>query len=753
MAEEQKSPLSFSFFERSVKIKSFFAYFSVVMLIVVFSNSVRAQFPCNPGDSVEANCCGADSGADGHSWDLGFCDTLHVFTWPKTDTCFIAGADTICINEPGENFPCFLYVPLLVTHDSNTFFAWPPGPPNPIWVQDSIIGLVVPLAWTRTNPTAYCSLTTYWNENVMSPYDSRFPRSIWRHFQPSELDSNRMAWLAGQGLEWSTAILNMASDSSWHYFNAGQDSAFVPPHMWLAVLSLEPTSRGWWEGERTLLATLTFRIEDTMHVCIDSTWWPPSSHLKLTRFDVKSYVSRHILPLCISVPPPRVEVTSPNGGEMWCPGNTKYITWISEHFTDDVKIEYSTNGGDVWIEITPSTENNGVYSWVVPNTTSTICLVKISDASDGDPYDKSNGYFTIPEQSLAVIFPHGGETLIVDSTYEITWAWVCVESVKIEYSINAGSSWFSLVDTTESDGSYSWQVPDTPSDSCRVRICDIDGVPCDTSDSNLFLVRPDFAIHASPDTQFVHAGQETHYDVILYSLYGFSSPCTLSVSNLPPGAIGEFDESIIEYPYTDTSTLTITTADTTPGDEYNITITGTEMTEGKNGIEHSTQVVLVVTRIVVISPNGGENWCVGKSQEITWSSEGFSGPFVKINYSTNGGTSWFLIDDSTQNDGIYIWIIPDAHSDSCLVTVSDAEDGYPYDRSDDLFTIFLAGDANADGKVDVGDLIHIINYLFIDGPVPLPLEAAEVNLDGVVDVGDLVYLINYLFLNGSPPLC
>jgi hypothetical protein len=720
------------------------------MLVFAFFSSSWAQFPCNPGDSVET-CCGADSGHLGYSWDLGYCDTLHVLPWPKTDTCFIgcgvSGCDTICINNPGERFPCFLYVPLLVTHDSNTFWWEEWG----MWAQDSIIGFVVPLAWTHTNPTAYCSLSAYWNQNVMGWWNPRFPRSIWRHFQHSELDSNRMARLADQDLGWD-AILNMASDSSWYYFNAGQDSAFVPPHLWLALLRLQETSRRWWEGERTLLATLTFRIEDTMHVCLDSTWWPPSSQLKFTRLDVKSYVPRHSLPFCVSVPPPRIEVTSPNGSEIWCTGSTRDITWISEKFTGDVKIEYSTNGGNDWIEIAPSTENDSVYSWTVPDTTSTSCLMKISDPSDGDPYDKSDDYFTIADQSIGVIFPDGGETLIVDSTYEMTWSWTCIDSFKIEYSTDGGSS-FMIVDTTESGGNYSWEVPDTPSDSCLVRICDLDEAPCNTSDSSFTIVLPDFAIHAYPDTQSVQAGQEAHYYVTLYSLYGFSSPCTLSVSDLPPGATGAFDQPIIAYPYTDTSTLTIATSDTVPGDEFTITITGTEMSEGKNAMEHSTQVVLLVTRILVTSPDGEEHWCIGKSRQINWSSEGFFGPFVKIDYSTNGGASWLPIEDRTINDGTYFWVIPDTPSDSCLVRVSDVEDGDPYGQSHGFFTIFLAGDANANGSVDMSDAVYLVNYLFIHGPAPPTSEAGDANADGEIDLADVVYLVNYLFLNWSPPRC
>ncbi len=61
------------------------------------------------------------------------------------------------------------------------------------------------------------------------------------------------------------------------------------------------------------------------------------------------------------------------------------------------------------------------------------------------------------------------------------------------------------------------------------------------------------------------------------------------------------------------------------------------------------------------------------------------------------------------------------------------------------------GDANQDGIIDIGDVIYLINYLFIDGSAPEPLWVGDCNCDGVVDIGDVVFLINYLFISGSPP--
>ena len=61
------------------------------------------------------------------------------------------------------------------------------------------------------------------------------------------------------------------------------------------------------------------------------------------------------------------------------------------------------------------------------------------------------------------------------------------------------------------------------------------------------------------------------------------------------------------------------------------------------------------------------------------------------------------------------------------------------------------GDANGDGVVNIADAVYLINYLFIGGEPPIPMEAGDVTCDGVVNIADVVYLVSYLFMGGPPP--
>ena len=64
---------------------------------------------------------------------------------------------------------------------------------------------------------------------------------------------------------------------------------------------------------------------------------------------------------------------------------------------------------------------------------------------------------------------------------------------------------------------------------------------------------------------------------------------------------------------------------------------------------------------------------------------------------------------------------------------------------------FLAGDPNADGLVNIGDAVFVVNYVFKGGPNPNPPEAGDANCDHAINVGDAVYIINYVFKGGPAP--
>ncbi len=63
---------------------------------------------------------------------------------------------------------------------------------------------------------------------------------------------------------------------------------------------------------------------------------------------------------------------------------------------------------------------------------------------------------------------------------------------------------------------------------------------------------------------------------------------------------------------------------------------------------------------------------------------------------------------------------------------------------------FLRGEANNDGRLDLADPIFTLNYLFLAGPEPPCLDAADSDDNGQIDITDPIRTLEYLFLTGFP---
>lgn len=185
-------------------------------------------------------------------------------------------------------------------------------------------------------------------------------------------------------------------------------------------------------------------------------------------------------------------VLTPNGGENLESGSEYNITWNCSSL-NNVIIEYSVNNGVTWVYIDKVPAGNGSYTWTIPGTTSDNCLVRVTGAdSDETPSDISDEVFTIfdPSQaSIEVFTPNGGESLCVGEEYYITWASTGINNVFIEYSTNNGDQWNPIDTVPALGGRFTWTVPNTPSDTCLIRISAVpSGEPLDMSDSVFSII-------------------------------------------------------------------------------------------------------------------------------------------------------------------------------------------------------------------------------------------------------------------------
>jgi photosystem II stability/assembly factor-like uncharacterized protein len=90
-----------------------------------------------------------------------------------------------------------------------------------------------------------------------------------------------------------------------------------------------------------------------------------------------------------------ITIIAPNGGEIWEPSTTEFVKWNSLNVTN-LKIEFSTNNGSDWNIIYSNISSSlDSINWVIPNTPSQSCLLRISDLNNSQIADTSDSAFII----------------------------------------------------------------------------------------------------------------------------------------------------------------------------------------------------------------------------------------------------------------------------------------------------------------------------------------------------------------------
>ncbi len=257
-----------------------------------------------------------------------------------------------------------------------------------------------------------------------------------------------------------------------------------------------------------------------------------------------------------SAPQPFIKVLSPNGGESLKAGDIYKIKWSSDNI-EKIKIEYSTNGGTNWTLVKDNvTAADYNFDWIVPETPSKNCLMKISNQTYSSLFDESDSQFEIYKPQppkITLVSPNGGEKWKVGDSHKIQWNSSDIDKVKIEYSTNSGANWILIKDNVNADDSaIDWTVPETPSVFCLVKVSHQTNPDIFDDSDNLFEIyqtsAPQLTIIQPNGGEIIRAGQsyqikwsfsgENHKIKIYFSSNNGNSWSEIS---------GEIDATLLSY--------------------------------------------------------------------------------------------------------------------------------------------------------------------------------------------------------------
>jgi hypothetical protein len=159
---------------------------------------------------------------------------------------------------------------------------------------------------------------------------------------------------------------------------------------------------------------------------------------------------------------------------------------------------------------------------------------------------------------------------------------------------------------------------------------------------------------------------------------------------------------------------------------YSITYTFRVYARNSNGNspysnEDEVYVGLFFVSLGLESPDGGEVWSAGSTEEISWVTGVGAPSYIDIEYSTDGGNNWHSPPIATHvlaSLHSYDWTVPATYSDDCILKIKDNADGRPYDLSVTPFSIVP--------PVPMPDLI--VESLVTDPEQPVAGESFDVTI-------------------------
>ena len=292
-----------------------------------------------------------------------------------------------------------------------------------------------------------------------------------------------------------------------------------------------------------------------------------------------------------------------------------------------------------------------------------------------------------PQEAITVVQPNGGESWVIGSSRNIIWTSSGTSgAVNIELSRDNGASWETIQSnvTDNNGGTLAWDVTGPASSTCLVRVIDADGAPADTSDAVFAITEP-----ATPSITVASPnGGETW-------LVGTNQTIAWTSENTS----GAVKIELSRNSGTSWETLTENTTDdgafdwtVTEPASANCLVRIADVTAIAADTSDNTFTIARPT-ITVISPNGGESWEIGSTQQIEWRQENVTGT-VKIELSRDSGATWETlaadVAGAPDETGLasMSWVVTGPESETCLVQVS-ATNGSAGDISDAVFAVVV----------------------------------------------------------------
>ncbi len=451
------------------------------------------------------------------------------------------------------------------------------------------------------------------------------------------------------------------------------------------------------------------------------TWKVPSISTTTARVRITSILNfTQSTSGIFTIPDPTIQLDYPILGTQLDAASGQYVAWNAKGI-DTVGIDYSLDNGATWSFLSYAQGYDGYANWVIPDTLTNQARLRVYNIGDTVTADTSGAYsITSPTlkdtakyfggnydgyslsnnlpNSLTILKANGGERLIPATIDTISWTSNNIDRINIEYSINNGRTWL-LLDSNISTQQlfYTWQVPNTPSDSCLLKLTSAAPNIQTISDSLWQIVPSSIQVLFPNGNEQLEAtsGQYIQWIANGVNTVAFEYSADNGANwNLIDTAAGSHGFANWIIPNALSPNYLIRVSDNTDSSVVDVSdqsfevvhlITSDSVKYHGGAFDGYAQANNDTSRITVISPNGNEMWFSATTETIVWDFNNATNVTIEVTY--DDGLSWDTLAENIPASQLeYDWYIPSTPSSLCRIRISDVAVGLT-DVSDDPFTI------------------------------------------------------------------
>ena len=399
-------------------------------------------------------------------------------------------------------------------------------------------------------------------------------------------------------------------------------------------------------------------------------------------------------------------VISPNGGEQLAKGNTYPIIWTATGAVSTARISLYEAGNFKEILVAEAA-NTGSWNWAVSSAIATgnQYKIRVFNLTYPNNFDDSNNYFSIIASSttaaatttstFTVISPNGGESWTAGNTYLVTWTTTgtTISTARIVYLSSNGTEIY--VGDTSNTGSYNLTVhPTTPvSSNYKLKIFNpVYPYESDESNSYFSIIASTTATTSVTDT--TPPSIPTNLVATPFSTSQINLSWTASTDN-----VGVAGYHIYHPDYISASPLIGTSSTTSysetglyPSILYTYAVSAYDAAGNESSRSASVSARPKQPIITITSPNGGEQWMIGNTYRVSWTSDAESG---RMFIHGDAAGSHFSVCDVVYTGNKYCdWTIPTnlTPGTQYKIEIHDADWG-PTDWSNNYFSIVASAPA------------------------------------------------------------